>query len=76
MVFGRCHPRNFEANHRMPSTTIGRGSPRVRGRAGSKGRGHRKGRLGRHLNDGRPESAIDIVEEAEAVSEEGTLDLG
>ena len=66
----------LEANHRMLPTTMGHGGPRVRGRGGSKGHGHRNGRLGRLLNDGRPESAIHVVEEAEAVSEEGTLRLG
>lgn len=55
---------------------MGRRGLRVRGRGGSKGHGHKKGRAGRILSDGRPESAIDDVEEAEAASEEGTLSLG
>jgi len=59
----------------MPPTNKRRGGPRVRGRGNSKGDGRRKGRPGRLLDDGRPVSAID-VEEAEAVSEEGTLNLG
>jgi len=59
----------------MPPTTMGRGGTRVRGRGGSKGHGHRKGRREKLLNDGRPESAIDVVGEAEEVNEEGTLSL-
>ena len=59
----------------MPRPTMGRGGLRGRRRRGSRGRGHGRGRAGKLLNDGRPESAIDDVEEAEAVSEEGTLSL-
>ena len=60
----------------MPRPTMGRGGLRGRGRRGSGRRGHGRGRVGKLLNDGRPESAIDDVQEAEELSEEGTWCLG
>lgn len=59
----------------MPPTKKGRGGSRTRGRYGDKGRGRRKGQPGRTLDGERPESAIDVVDEAETVSEEGILSL-
>jgi hypothetical protein len=59
----------------MPPSNKGRGGPRARGRDSSKGRGRGKGRPGRILDDERPESAIDVVDEAAAASEEGILSL-
>jgi len=56
----------------MPPSNKGRGGPRARGRDSSKGRGRGKGRPGRILDDERPESAIDVVDEAAAASEEDT----
>lgn len=58
----------------MPPTKKKRGGSRARGRCGVKGRDRRKGQPGRILDEERPESAID-VDEAEAVSEEGILNL-
>jgi len=66
----------LEDDYGMPPTNKHRLCPCVRGRGRSKGSGHRKGRLGRLFDDRRPESAIGVVEEAGAISEEGTLSLG
>jgi len=57
----------------MPPTNKGRRGPRARGRGGGKSRGRGKGLPRSILGDERPESAIDVVDEAEAVSEEGLL---
>ena len=55
----------------MPPTKKGRRGPRTRGRGGGKGHGPGRGYPGRVLDNERPESATDVVSEAEAVSEEG-----